>query len=140
MRDQQKPLIFVVDDEQVIAETLALILGNGGFSAKFFVNPLEALQAAQACPPDLVISDVMMPQMSGVDLAIKLRAHCPHCKILLFSGNAGTADLLHSAREQGYSFNLLAKPVHPLKLLQKIRSEVRWPTPPFHSLPLHIAK
>jgi CheY-like chemotaxis protein len=72
----------VVDDEEVIAQTLAVILRQSGFLAKSFTNPLEALAEAASTAPDLLISDVMMPEMSGVDLAIKLRALHPECKVL----------------------------------------------------------
>jgi DNA-binding response OmpR family regulator len=112
--------IFVVDDEHVIAATLATILRMNGFSASFFTQPLEALTAARLDVPDLLISDVAMPGLSGVDLAIQMRAQCPECKILLFSGQAATFDMLEDARKQGYDFDLLAKPVHPTELLFQI--------------------
>src|SRR3984885_2350010 len=53
--------IFVVDDEPVIASSLAAILQMNGFSARFFTCPLEALTAARSIAPDLLISDVAMP-------------------------------------------------------------------------------
>lgn len=112
--------IFVVDDEQVIAATLATILHMNGFSARFFTQPLEALAAARLDIPDLLISDVAMPGLSGVDLAIQMRAQYPECKVLLFSGQAATFDLLEDARKQGYDFDLLEKPVHPTELLCRI--------------------
>jgi CheY-like chemotaxis protein len=114
----------VVDDEQVIAQSLAVILRQSGFSAEAFMNPLEALAEAASMAPDLLISDVMMPEMSGVELAIKLRAFHPDCKVLLFSGQAATADLLRAAREQGHDFELLLKPVHPTDLLAAIKRVV----------------
>jgi CheY-like chemotaxis protein len=91
-----------------------------GFSARFFTSPLEALAAARSESPDLVISDVAMPGVSGVDLAIQMRAQYPNCKILLFSGQAATLDLLEGARAQGYDFRLLQKPVFPSDLLSEI--------------------
>jgi CheY-like chemotaxis protein len=112
--------IFVVDDEPVIASSLAAILRMNGFSAKFFTCPLEALVAARSESPDLVISDVAMPSISGIDLAIQMRAQYPNCKILLFSGQAATSDLLENARAQGYAFRLLQKPVHPSDFLFQI--------------------
>jgi CheY-like chemotaxis protein len=114
------PRIFVVDDEHVIASTLAAILNLNGYSAKFFTRPLEALAAAQSDIPDLLISDVAMPGLSGIDLAIQMRARHPECKILLFSGQAATLDLLEDARNQGHDFHLLLKPVHPTELLYEI--------------------
>jgi DNA-binding NtrC family response regulator len=113
--------VFVVDDESVISSTLAAILQNQGFDAKPFTEPLEALRAACAEAPDLLITDVMMPQFSGIDLAIQVKKHCPDCKVLLFSGQAVTAPLLESARLNGHKFELLSKPVHPSDLLKKIK-------------------
>jgi DNA-binding NtrC family response regulator len=112
--------IFVVDDERVIASSLAAILQMHGFSARFFTCPLEALAAARSESPDLVISDVAMPGISGIDLAIQMRAQYPSCKILLFSGQVATSDLLEEARAQGYDFRLLQKPVHPSEFLFEI--------------------
>ena len=115
------PSVFIVDDEQIIAQTLTLILQRNGFTARFFTDPLEALAAARSETPDLILSDVMMPELSGVDLAIAIERDCPDCKIMLFSGHAETVDLLSKARERGYDFSLLTKPLHPAELLRRIR-------------------
>ena len=134
---QKQPRVFVVDDEDVIASTLAMILRlQGGFDARSFTNPLDALDAARLDSPDLLISDVVMPQLSGIELAIQVREHCPDCKVLLFSGQATTADMLETARANGYDFELLLKPVHPSDLLAKIRglTEAILPPPPAEAL------
>ena len=114
--------VFVVDDEQVIALTLTTILKQSGFDATAFNSPIEALEKAREESPDLIISDVVMPGMSGVELAIQLQALCPNCKILLFSGQAATADLLSAARKSGHNFELLSKPIHPTDLLRSIQN------------------
>jgi CheY-like chemotaxis protein len=62
-----------------------------------------------------------MPDMNGIEAAIQIRKFLPKVKILLFSGQAATADLLETARAQGHEFEILAKPVHPQDLLAKIR-------------------
>ncbi|RXH53938.1 response regulator [Granulicella sibirica] len=98
MNDRKEVRVFVVDDETVIATTLTAILKQTGFDAVGFTNPLKALAAADDKSPDLLISDVVMPQLSGIDLAIQLKEKAPACKVLLFSGQASTADLLTSAR------------------------------------------
>src|SRR5579863_10449896 len=116
------PRVFVVDDEPIIATTVAAILRLEGFDATCFTKPLEALQAALSETPDLLIYDVMMPLLSGVDLAIQLQGRCPNCKVLLFSGHADTAEKLESASAIGYRFEVLLKPAHPTDLLRKIRS------------------
>jgi DNA-binding response OmpR family regulator len=117
-----KGVVFVVDDEAVIAQTLAVILNQAGFQATAFDRPEKAIAARAELAPDLLISDVMMPGMTGVELAIHFREAQPDCKVLLFSGQAATADLLREAREQGYDFDLLSKPVHPADLLAKLRA------------------
>jgi DNA-binding response OmpR family regulator len=113
--------IFVVDDEKAISETLAIILRKSGFRVTSFTNPLDALEKALTGSPCLLLSDVFMPQLSGIDLAVQIKEKCPNCKILLFSGQAETNDLLGTAREQGHDFSLVAKPVHPVDLLERIR-------------------
>ena len=112
--------VYIVDDEQIIAFTLEAILKNVGFDAKAFTNPLDALDAANSNAPDLLITDVMMPEMSGIDLGIHFRKRFPKCNILLFSGQATTSSLLEAARERGHDFTLLAKPIHPKDLLAAI--------------------
>jgi len=118
------PSVFIVDDEQLIAETLTVILRKSGFNATYFTDPLKALAAARKHAPNLILSDVMMPELSGIDLAMAIQRDCPECKILLFSGHAETLDLLSVAREKGYDFSLLAKPLHPADLLRHIRQEL----------------
>jgi CheY-like chemotaxis protein len=117
--------IFVVDNEQIIAATVAKILEMSGFSATAFTSPLQALNSAWLESPDLLISDVMMPEMSGVDLALRIKGECPNCKVLLFSGQAATLDLLWKARNLGHDFQLLLKPVHPTDLLCEVRNKVQ---------------
>jgi DNA-binding NtrC family response regulator len=120
---RQQPYVFVVDDEEVIASTLTMILRlQGGFRARSFSKPLEALEAAHLEAPDLLISDVVMPLLSGIELAIRMKELCPNCKVLLFSGQAATAHLLEAAQADGHDFDLLLKPVHPADLLIKIRN------------------
>ena len=117
-----KPKVLVADDERVIADTLATILNQSGFEARAVYSGEKALELAPAFQPDMLISDVIMNDLNGIDAAIRIRALLPRIKILLFSGQAATADLLEKARSQGYEFEILAKPVHPQDLLNKLRS------------------
>jgi len=118
--DQNTPVVLVVDDERVIADTLSLILGKNGFAARTAYNGTSALEIATLVPPQLLISDVMMPGISGVDLAIAIRHAVPDCQVILFSGQASTADLLASARLAGQDFVVLTKPVHPTEMLARV--------------------
>jgi CheY-like chemotaxis protein len=116
-----KPKVLVVDDERVIADSLAMILNQSGFEARAVYSGEKALEAASELKPDMLISDVIMAGLNGIDAAIRIRALLPQIKILLFSGQAATADLLEKARAKGYEFEILAKPVHPHDLLTKLR-------------------
>src|SRR5258708_18118272 len=122
MSENQKPKVLVVDDERVSADTLAMILNQSGFQARAVYSGENALEMAATFEPDMLIADVIMADLNGIDAAIKIRAILPRVKILLFSGQAATADLLEKARAQGYEFEILAKPVHPQDLLTKLRS------------------
>jgi DNA-binding NtrC family response regulator len=114
------PSVFVVDDEHLIASTLSAILNLSGYLARFFTVAQEALVAVRVNAPDLLISDVIMFGLSGIDLAIQVHAECPDCKMLLLSGYAETWDLVDDARLQGHDFELLQKPIHPSALLAKL--------------------
>jgi CheY-like chemotaxis protein len=116
-----RPKVLVADDEQVIANTLAIILNQAGFEARAVFSGEKAIEALDTFQPDMLISDVIMTGMTGIEAAIITRTRMPNCKILLFSGQAATADLLEKARTQGHEFEILAKPVHPTDLLAKLR-------------------
>lgn len=116
-----RPKVLVADDEQVIANTLAIILNQAGFEARAVFSGEKAVEALDSFQPDMLISDVIMTGMTGIEAAIITRSRMPNCKILLFSGQAATADLLEKARTQGHEFEILAKPVHPTDLLAKLR-------------------
>lgn len=117
-----QPKVLVVDDERVIADTLAMILNQSGFEARAVYSGEKALEMASTFAPDMLITDVIMADLNGIDAAIRIRELLPQIKVLLFSGQAATADLLEKARAQGYEFEILAKPVHPQDLLSKLRS------------------
>ncbi len=121
MHAVKKRKVLVVDDEQIIADTLAKILDLNGYDASPVYTGTAAVESARTLQPDLIISDVIMPDMDGIQAAIKIREFLPSCKILLFSGQAATADLLENARAQGHEFEILGKPVHPSDLLAKLR-------------------
>ena len=118
----RKPKVLVADDERVIADTLAMILNQSGFDARAVYSGETALEMAPVFEPNMLISDVIMADLNGIDAAIRIRELLPGIKILLFSGQAATADLLEKARAHGYEFEILAKPVHPQDLLTRLRA------------------
>ena len=119
--EARKERVFIVDDERMIATTLATILTSAGYAAEAFLNPVEALKAAKSEAPDIVITDVAMPQLNEVDLGIEIKRIYPQCRVLLFAGQASTGHLIEDARSKGYRFEILQKPMHPKDLLDAIR-------------------
>jgi DNA-binding response OmpR family regulator len=119
--EKHRPVVMVVDDERVIADTLSVILSRSGFSVMTAYDGETAMQLAGKITPDLLLSDVMMgPGMDGTQLAIAMVRRFPDCKVLLFSGHAATVDLMAKARRDGHDFALMTKPVHPADLLARI--------------------
>ncbi len=117
------PKILVVDDERRIADTLGEILELAGFHVAIAYDGWEALERAARFHPDYLLSDVLMPQMNGVELAIAIRKTYPSAKILLFSGQAGISEILLDGQKQGFEFELVAKPIHPSKLIELLKAE-----------------
>ncbi len=116
-----RPRVLVVDDHRLIADSLVEILTNAGFEAAAAYDGREALEAASRFSPDCLLSDVLMPRMNGVELAITIRDNYPATTILLFSGQAGISEILQEGQRRGYQFELIPKPIHPLRLIERIR-------------------
>ena len=114
-----RPVVMVVDDEPLVADTLAMILTHAGYRAMRAYDAKTALEMASVRAPDLLISDVAMPQMNGVELALGMVSMVPACKVVLFSGHARSADLMR-AYDAGHDFPLMAKPMHPTEMLGQV--------------------
>ena len=118
---KQKPSVLIVDDESLIADTLAEILNESGFDATAVYDGTTALEQARKLCPDAMITDVIMSDMNGIEVAKAVRDICADTRIFLLSGQAATTGLVERARSEGYSFELFAKPLHPELLLKKLR-------------------
>src|SRR5512146_751988 len=112
--------VLVVDDERVIADTLGTILRESGYEAIVSYSAEDGLRQCEAGNPELVLADVVMPGMNGIEMAVHIRERYPSCKIVLISGPASVSDLLDDARQRGYDFELISKPIHPEDLLFKL--------------------
>ncbi|MBS1803921.1 MAG: response regulator [Acidobacteria bacterium] len=115
--------VLVLDDEVLVADSLVQILAMYGYDATAAYDPEQAVAWLSSHPCDIVISDVVFNgQMSGIDLAIQLSETLPSAKVLLMSGNNSTSDLLAIAQSQGHSFEIFAKPVHPMVVLERLKA------------------
>jgi len=116
--------VLVVDDEKIIADTVALIVRSRGFDARVAYDAEEALNVATGFPPDALISDVMMPGMNGVELSRHIMARHPDCRVLLISGNPAAAAALFDVTPDGKGLAVLAKPVHPSEILSFLAAPI----------------
>lgn len=125
MSDECRSRVLVVDDERIIADTLTAILNANGFIAERAYCPEEALSHLATRAPDVLITDVIMPGMNGLELASAVRESCPECRIFLLSGNGASLPMVEAARNRGCEFTLLMKPIPPTELMEKISAAPR---------------
>jgi DNA-binding response OmpR family regulator len=114
--------IVVVDDEPSITNTLCHILRHAGYRVFAAYEAEGAMMLCRHHSPEMLISDVNMPGISGIELAQQLSREMPACHIILFSGHLETAALLAAAGQRGNRFECLAKPVLPEDLLARVRA------------------
>jgi CheY-like chemotaxis protein len=111
--------ILVVDDEQIIALALAAILEKNGYDVEKAFSGDEAVAKAADFNPDLLLSDVSMGTMTGIEAATQITAKLPRCRVLFLSGHASKADIAEAApKRMVYSF--ASKPLHPADLLSAL--------------------
>lgn len=112
--------ILVVEDDPAVRRLAVVILGNCGYKIQESNNAFEALAVFRRNPNfDLIITDIIMPQMSGKELSDKIKMQRPHAKILLMSGYTDDALAHHGVLDDGLLF--LEKPFSPTKLARKVR-------------------
>ena len=115
------PRVLIVDDDQVIATTLSMIRNRSGFEAVEAFSGPQALELAAASRFDILVTDVMMQPMNGVELA---RAFCdiyPEAQIFLISGTTEAAATVLADFDCEHAFPLLKKPIYPGELIERLR-------------------
>jgi DNA-binding response OmpR family regulator len=112
--------VLIVDDDCLVADTLALIFGKNGFEARAVYSADQALICARAFAPDLLLCDVTMPGRDGLDLVKDMSRELPSCRILVLTGFYSN---LKSVREQANKLSrpmgILTKPCQPSELLRE---------------------
>jgi len=119
---QEPTRVLVVDDEHAIADTMAMILAASHFEARAAYSALEALSLLDTFTPHAVITDVMMPGMTGIELALHLGDRLPLCKVLLMSGYNSAFELVEQSLQGAYCPTILCKPVRPQQILAFVQS------------------
>jgi CheY-like chemotaxis protein len=103
--------ILIVDDERVISDSLAVILEKAGYQTRAVYSAEQALETISGWTPDLAILDVVLPSMTGIDLAILLKSSHPTIAVMLISGQIATGGLIEKAAQLGHQFDVHSKPV-----------------------------
>jgi CheY-like chemotaxis protein len=120
-----KVRVLVADDEELIVQTLAAILNLAGYEVCAVYGGEAAIRLLDLFKPDLIITDVTMPGVTGIEVAFAAHAQLPRCKILLFTAHAGLHSLLQPGPTEGLSFDIITKPIRPEDLLVKLRETIR---------------
>ena len=115
---RRKPSILIVDDDHEVADTLAYIVGQGGYAVEIAYDGEWALHLANRNKFDVIFMDVLLPGMNGVECFIKLKGVCPKATVFMMTGYS-SEQLAAQALKNGAS-DVLRKPVMPEDILAKI--------------------
>lgn len=116
------PLILVVDDERSISEVVSLYLSRAGYRVIVAHDGAAALQAIAAQQPDLVVLDLMLPEVDGIEITRRLRA-VGHTPIIMLTARRGEADRIYGL-EMGAD-DYVVKPFSPQELVSRVRAVLR---------------
>lgn len=109
--------VLIADNRHAAAEFLAETLANYGYHATAAYSGQKAVELAALLRPDVLISEVIMPGMTGIEAAILIRLMLPSCRVILYTEQGLTRELFERARSQGHQFETLEKPIEPKALL-----------------------
>jgi two-component system response regulator HydG len=115
VRPEHPRRILVVDDDEDIARFHALVLRRAGHDVTVLHDPVQALQRIDAEPYDLLVSDIQMPAMTGLELTARLRVRAPRLPAILVTAHATVEAAIGAVRTGAVDF--VAKPVTPAELL-----------------------
>lgn len=110
--------ILVVEDEAVVLHTLQLILKQHGYDVRGARDGAEALAIVPRFAPNILLCDINLPDMDGIQISLEVKQAFSDCRIVLLSGEITSTELLEEAQRQGHRFEVLAKPIEPQKLLR----------------------
>ena len=113
--------ILIADDEPAIALSLEFLLGNGGYETEIARDGEEALRSARSFLPDLIVLDLMLPRLSGLDVCRKLRAdpRQQRLKVLMLTARGGSTDVARGEAAGVDAYQV--KPFSTQDLLAQVR-------------------
>ncbi|MGL5956073.1 MAG: sigma-54-dependent transcriptional regulator [Brevinema sp.] len=117
-----KKMILLIDDEENIRSGLSFALQDEGYHIQSADNGIQGLDKLNLFLPDLVICDVKMPELNGIDFLKQAKNKHPHIPIIMLTGHAGLDDAINAMKLGAYDF--LTKPVHLEKLFLLIKRAI----------------
>jgi DNA-binding response OmpR family regulator len=121
---QQMRSILVIEDDANLRLVLEQMLTTAGYNVRTAVDGKQGATLCRATPPDLVITDIYMPNRDGLEVIMDLRQHCPKTRIIAISGQITTKNMLPAASTLGAA-RTLAKPFQPQELLAAVEEVLR---------------
>jgi DNA-binding NtrC family response regulator len=110
--------VLVADDEHVIADTLATIFRNNGFEVRSVYSGYSAIETAVHFYPDVIVSDILMSGINGIDAALSISRELPKSRFVLITGHADCDDDIEQARARGLKLMCFQKPILPQSLIE----------------------
>ncbi len=117
-----KPRVLVVDDDAALAEMLGIVLRNDGFDAAFVADGTRAMAAFTSFKPDLVLLDLMLPGMNGMDVCRTIRAESG-VPIIMLTAKSDTVDVVLGLEAGADDY--VVKPFKPKELTARVRARLR---------------
>ena len=118
--------ILVVDDDTALAEMIGIVLRTEGFDPSFCADGSGALDAFRESRPDLVLLDLMLPGIDGIEVCTRIRAESG-VPIIMLTAKTDTADVVKGLESGADDY--MVKPFNPKELVARIRTRLR-PAPP----------
>lgn len=126
--------ILVVDDDTALAEMIGIVLRSEGFEPHFCVDGALALDAFQTSKPDLVLLDLMLPGLDGIEVCSLIRAESG-TPIIMLTAKTDTTDIVKGLESGADDY--MVKPFNPKELVARIKTRLR-PAPASTATSLHI--
>lgn len=117
-----KAKILVVDDDEALSEMIGIVLRNDGFEPTFCADGSQALAAFRSARPDLVLLDLMLPGMDGIEVCRAIRAESD-TPIVMLTAKSDTSDVVRGLESGADDY--VPKPFKPAELVARVRARLR---------------
>lgn len=113
--------VLIADKQSDVADSTARMLGKFGHQTTAVYSGQRAVEVAAVLRPNVFLSEVMMPGMTGIEAGILVRLMLPSCRVILFAEEGLTAGLFARAESKGYVFETISKPIEVQVLVSRLR-------------------